>query len=283
MLKLEHVKKKYGNFQLDCSMEVRNGFVTGLIGANGAGKSTTFKSVLDLISIDSGKITIFDKDYRSITTADKEDIGVVLGTSGFSGYLSIKQIIPVLEAMYHRFDKAAFVKSCGEYGLPMDKKIKDFSTGMQARLKLTVAMSHDAKLLILDEPTSGLDVIARDSLLDQLRSYLDEKDGRSILISSHISSDLESFCDDIYMLHRGNIMFHEETDVLMDEYGILKVDNDQYENLDKAYILYVKDEAYGKICLCRERQYYMDNYPWIVVERSGLDGLLTVVEKGARI
>jgi len=283
MLKLENVKKRYGDFQLECSLEVRSGFVTGLIGANGAGKSTTFKSILDLISIDSGKITIFDKDFNSITTADKEDIGVVLGTSGFSGYLSIKQIIPILDEMYHRFDKAAFIKACGEYRLPMDKKIKDFSTGMQARLKLMVAMCHDARLLILDEPTSGLDVIARDSLLDQLRSYLNEKEGRSILISSHISSDLEGFCDDIYMLHRGNIMFHEETDVLMDEYGILKVDNDQYEELDKSYILYAKDETYGKLCLCRERQYYRDNYPGIVIERSGLDGLLTVVEKGARI
>ena len=280
MLKIENLKKHYDNFFLECSLQVNPGQVTGLIGQNGSGKSTTFKAILDLIHPDGGCITLFGKDNQDITPEDKEKLGVVLSDSGFSGYLRIKDIIPILENMYRQFDSSFFIKQVQRFSLPMDKQIKDFSTGMKAKLKVLVAISHGAKLLILDEPTAGLDVIARDELLDMLREFLEEDDERSILISSHISSDLESLCDDLYMIHDGKIILHEDTDILLSNYALLKVDNKQYEALDKSYILRVKKESYGYSCLTNERQYYLENYPNITIEAGSIDELITMMIRG---
>ena len=165
MLKIEHLKKQYDNFSLDCSLEVQKGTITGLIGQNGAGKSTTFKAALGLIPFDSGKITLLGKDSKELTPKEKEKLGVVLSDSGFSGYLRIKDIVPILRTMYSEFDEDFFTEQIQRFQLPVDKRLNDFSTGMKAKLKVLVAISHHAKLLLLDEPTAGLDVIARDELL----------------------------------------------------------------------------------------------------------------------
>ena len=280
MLKIEHLKKHYDKFSLDCSLEVMSGCVTGLIGQNGAGKSTTFKAVLGLISIDGGTVTILGKDIKNFTPDDKENLGVVLSDSGFSGYLTIKDIIPVLKNLYHNFDYSFFMEQTRRFQLPLDKKIKDFSTGMKAKLKVLVAISHNAKLLILDEPTAGLDVIARDELLEMLREFMEKDEERSILISSHISSDLETLCDDLYMIHEGKIILHEDTDILLSDYALLKVDNEQYDNLDKQFIIRSRKEAYGYSCLTNQKQYYMDNYPKIVIEKGTIDEVITMMIRG---
>ena len=280
MLKIEHLKKHYNNFFLDCSLEIMQGCVTGLIGQNGAGKSTTFKVILGLISIDGGNITILGKDIKDFTTKDKEELGIVLSDSGFSGYLRIKDIIPVLQNMYSKFDKSFFIEQVQRFQLPLDKKIKDFSTGMKAKLKVLIAISHNAKLLILDEPTAGLDVIARDELLEMLREFLEKDEERSILISSHISSDLESLCDDLYMIHDGKIILHEDTDVLLSDYALLKVDEKQYGELDKQFILRSKKEVYGYSCLTNQKQYYMENYPKIAIQKGTIDEVITMMVRG---
>jgi ABC-2 type transport system ATP-binding protein len=282
ILELDHIQKKYHPFMLDCSLKLEEGCVTGLIGQNGAGKSTTFKAILDLIRLDGGNIQIFGKNHKELSMKDKERIGVVLSDAGFSGFLTILDIIPVLEAMYHAFQKEEFQKQCQRFSLPMDKPLKEFSTGMQAKLKLLIAMSYHADLLILDEPTSGLDVVARDELLDMLRGYM-EVPTHSILISSHISSDLEGLCDDIYMIHEGKIILHEETDVLLDQYGLLKMDQTAYASLDKQYLLAVKQEAFGYCCLTNEKNYYMENYPDIVIEKGSIDELITMIVRGENI
>ena len=281
MLKLKNVKKNYKNFTLDCTMKVREGCVTGLIGKNGAGKSTTFKALLGLISTDGGEIEMFGKTLSQLKAKDKENIGVVLADSGFSGYLTIKDLIPVMDSLYSRFVKEDFVRKCEQFGLPLDKKIKDFSTGMKRKLQVLAALSHDAKLLVLDEPTAGLDVIARDELLEMLREYM-EKGDRSILISSHISSDLESFCDDIYMINDGKIVLYEETDVLLSEYALLKVTAEQYQTLEKEYILRHKKEEYGYSCLTNQKQFYLENYPDIVVEKGNVDELIMMMIRGEK-
>lgn len=280
MLKIEHLKKTYDNFSLDCSLEVRKGCITGLIGQNGAGKSTTFKAILGLISIDSGNITVLGKDIKKFTTKDKEELGIVLSDSGFSGYLRIKDIIPILQNMYEKFNKSFFLEQVQRFQLPLDKKLKDFSTGMKAKLKVLVATSHNAKLLILDEPTAGLDVIARDELLEMLREFMEADEERSILISSHISSDLETLCDDLYMIHEGKIVLHEDTDVLLSDYALLKVDRKQYEELDKRFILRSKKESYGYSCLTNQKQYYMENYPKIAIEKGSIDEVITMMVRG---
>ena len=280
MLKIENLKKNYDNFSLDCTLEIRPGCVTGLIGQNGAGKSTTFKAVLGLISIDDGSVTILGKDLKAFTAKDKEDLGVVLSDSGFSGYLTIKDIIPVLKNLYSNFDKSFFMKQVQRFQLPLDKKIRDFSTGMKVKLKVLAAISHKAKLLILDEPTAGLDVIARDELLEMLREFMETDEEHSILISSHISSDLETLCDDLYMIHNGKIILHEDTDLLLSDYALLKVDSEQYSKLDKQFILRYKKEHYGYSCLTNQKQYYIDNYPKIVVEKGSIDEVITMMIKG---
>ncbi len=280
MLKIEHLKKNYDNFSLDCSLEVMQGCVTGLIGQNGAGKSTTFKAILGLISIGGGKVTILGKDLQRFTPEDKENLGVVLSDSGFSRYLTIKDIVPVLKKMYRNFDDSFFMEQVNRVQLPFNKKIKDFSTGMKAKLKVLVAISHNAKLLILDEPTAGLDVIARDELLEMLREFMEKDEERSILISSHISSDLETLCDDLYMIHEGTIILHEDTDVLLSDYALLKVEAGQYSKLDKQFILRSKKETYGYSCLTNQKQYYMDNYPKIAVEKGTIDEVITMMIRG---
>ena len=172
MLKIEHVRKNYDTFSLDCSLEVPQGCVTGLIGQNGAGKTTTFKALLGLISIDGGSIQIFDKNLQEFQVQDKQKLGVVLSDSGFSGYLTVDDIIPVLTHLYDSFDQSFFLQHLQKFGLPRSKKIREFSTGMKAKLKVLAAISHNPRLLILDEPTAGLDVVARDELLDMLRTFM---------------------------------------------------------------------------------------------------------------
>ena len=280
MLKIEHVRKNYDSFSLDCSLEVKSGCITGLIGQNGAGKSTTFKAILGLISIDSGTIHILGKDIKEFKEKDKQKLGVVLSDSGFSGYLAINDIIPILKNLYNDFDSAFFLKQIERFGLPRNKKIKEFSTGMKAKLKVLVAISHNAKLLILDEPTAGLDVIARDELLELLREFMEEDEERSILISSHISSDLETLCDDLYMIHEGKIILHEDTDVLLSDYALIKVDKKQYDTLDKQYLLRSKKESYGYRCLTNQKQYYMENYPQIAIEEGTIDEVITMMIRG---
>ena len=280
MLKVKHLKKNYASFSLDCSLEVKPGYVTGLIGQNGAGKSTTFKAILGLIQCDGGSIEIFGQS--ALNEEDKQLLGVVLSDSGFSGYLTISNINPILKNLYKRFDKSFFLRMVNQFELPKNKKIKEFSTGMKAKLKIIVAMSHQAQLLILDEPTAGLDVIARDELLDMMRDYMAEDDQRAILISSHISSDLETLCDDVYMIHNGQVIMHEDTDVLLSEYALLKVDDQQFEQLDKAYILKYKKESYGYSCLTHQKQYYRENYPNIVLENSHIDDVMTMMIRGEK-
>lgn len=280
MLKIEHLKKHYGSFSLDCSLEVQQGCITGLIGQNGAGKSTTFKSVLGLISTDGGNVTILGKDLRDFTPKDRENIGVVLSDSGFSGYLTIRDIIPVLKNLYSNFDYSFFLEQINRFQLPLDEKLKDFSTGMKVKLKVLVAISHKAKLLILDEPTAGLDVVARDELLEMLREFMEKDEQNSILISSHISSDLESLCDDIYMIHNGKVILHEDTDVLLSDYALLKVDETQFSQMDKQFILRFQKESYGYSCLTNQKQYYMENYPKIAIEKGTIDTVITMMIRG---
>lgn len=282
MLKIEGLKKQYADFILECSLSLPQGCVCGLIGQNGSGKSTTFKSILGLIHYNEGKIELFGKEIKTISENDLQRIGVVLSDSGFSGYLSIENIIPILKKMYLRFDETYFRNQCHRFNLPQNKKIKEFSTGMKAKLKMIVALSHHADLLILDEPTSGLDVIARDEVLSILRDFMEEDEHHSILISSHISSDLESLCDEFYMIHQGKIIYHEETDVLLSDYAILKLNDQQYETIDHQYLLQVKKETYGYSCLTNQKQYYMENYPQIVIEKSHLDELIFMMVKGEK-
>ena len=245
MLKIDKLKKQYKNFTLNCSMEVKEGMITGFVGPNGSGKSTTLKAVLGLIYIDGGDIQIFGKNVKDIKPEDKEQIGVVLSDSGFSRYLTVKDIKDILKNTYEAFDEQLFTNYIEKYQLPTDKKLEQFSVGMKAKLKLITAICHKAKLLILDEPTAGLDVMARNE-----------------------------------MINEGNIILHEETDRLLSNYAILKVDEEQSKTLDPQYIIKMKKESYGYACLTDQKQFYLENYPKIVVEKGTIDQIITLMIQG---
>ena len=282
LLELKEVQKYYKDFQLNCSMQVKEGYVTGLIGANGAGKSTTFKAILGLIQIDGGTIERFGKSQKEFTVQEKAEIGTVLSEYTFSSMMTIKEVTAVMEAMYQKFETKWFIEKCSQYQLPLEKQIKDFSTGMKAKFKLLIAMSYKARLLILDEPTVGLDAVTRNELLDEMREYMNQE-GRAILISSHISSDLEGLCDDLYFMQQGKILFHEDTDRILSDYAVLKVSEEQYQRIDKTHLLYRKKEAFGYELLTKERQYYQENYPNIVVEKGNIDELMMMMVRGEKV
>ena len=279
MVKLENVRKQYKDFELNCSLEVPEGRITGLIGQNGAGKSTIFKAILGLVRIEEGSIRVLGKEPGMLTTEDKEQIGVVMAGTGFNGYLTVTDLVPILAAMYHKFHRSWFLEQCERFRIPLKKKLKEFSTGMKRKVQILAAISCDPKILILDEASAGLDVLAREQILDMLREYM-ETDGRSILISSHISTDLEGFCDDLYMIDQGKIVLHEETDRLMEEYGVLKVSDEQYRRLDRAYILRTRKDTFGYKCLTDQKRFYQENYPELVMEKGSIDEVVMLMIQG---
>ncbi|MBS5191312.1 MAG: ABC transporter ATP-binding protein [Eubacterium ramulus] len=280
MITMKNVRKTYGTFQMDLSMEIPSGQITGLVGKNGAGKSTAIKLILGLTEAESGEISVFGKNIHQLSMTEKAQIGASLADSGFSTYLNIVDVQKILSKMYPDFDSAYFEKGCRELRLPEKKRIREYSTGMKAKLRVLTALSHHAKLLIMDEPTAGLDVEARNHILDMLRTYMAEDEERSILITSHIASDLEHLCDDIYLIHDGMLILHEETDVILEQYGVLKVSEEQFDNLDQEYLLKKQKTSYGYACFTNHKDYYQENCPGITVENGNIDELILMMTGG---
>lgn len=283
MITAKNVTKRYTDFTLHVDFEIPQGRITGFIGKNGAGKSTTMKLILGLVSPDEGEMIVMGSSAANLSIKEKENIGVSLAESGFSPYLRISDIIKILKKAYPNFAQKKFETTCKSMGLPTNKPMKDFSTGMKAKLRVLIAMTHEAKLLILDEPTAGLDVEARNEVLDLIREYMKEDEKRTVLITSHISSDLESLCDDVYLIDNGKIILHEDTDVILGEYGILKVDEETFQKMDKSFLAKTVPASFGYTCFTKEKRYYKDNYPGMVIENVKLDELilmLTEFKKG---
>ena len=280
MLELTELRKNYPDFHLNCSLKVDPGRITALIGPNGAGKSTAFKAILGLIRPDGGAIRLFGREITAPSAKDRARMGVVMAESGPSGELSVADFGRVLAAFYPGFRADWFRETASTLELPWDKPMKTFSTGMKAKAKVLGAVSHGAELLILDEPMAGLDVLARDQILELLREYVETREGASILISSHISSDLEQLCDDFYMIAGGTVLCHEDTDRLLSDYAILKVDPTQYAAIDTQYILRRRDESFGYSLLTDQRRYYAENATGVVIEKITMDEFILMMLKG---
>lgn len=282
MIIMKDVRKKYGDFEFQMSLEIPDGRITGLVGKNGAGKSTAIKLLLGLVKPDAGEIRILESEGKELPVSVKQEIGASLAESGFCSQFTVDDAKHILARMYPAFDREFFERQCRELKLPEKKKIKEFSTGMKAKLRVLTAITHNAKLLILDEPTAGLDVEARNEILDLLRNYVAEDESRTILITSHIATDLESLCDDICLIHDGKMILHEDTDVILEQYGIIKVNEEQYRMLDPCAILKVQKESYGYACFTNDRKFYQENYPQIAVEHGGIDELILMMTGGYR-
>ena len=284
MIEIKNLTKKYNNFTLDnISLEIPSGRITGVIGANGAGKSTTFKAILGLIKPDEGEIIIDGKNIKDFKEEDKAKVGCVMTDSFFSDTLRIKDIAKIMKGMFKSFDENFFEEKCDLLKLPKDKRIREFSGGMKAKIKAITALSYDTNLLILDEPTVGLDVVAREEVLDLIREYVEKNEERTVIISSHISSDIEKLCDDIYMINDGEIVFHDDTDKLLFEYAALKMDEEDFDKLDKKYVKAYRKEKYGVECLTNQKDYYLENYPEMVVEKMSIDEMMMILIKGEKV
>jgi ABC-2 type transport system ATP-binding protein len=243
VLELHDVTKKYDGFTLNkVNLVLPTGSIMGFVGENGAGKSTTIKLILDLIKKDSGSIQLFQDDYQKLSLDHKEDIGVVMDDSCFPEVLTATQIGKLSARLYKHWDHAAYHNYLERFHLPEKKEIKDYSKGMKMKLNIACALSHKAKLLILDEATSGLDPVIRDEILDIFLEFIQD-DSHSILMSSHITSDLEKICDYITLIHKGSIVFTKTKDELLDTYGIVKCSETDMRNLpSKAVVCYRKNQ-----------------------------------------
>ena len=255
--------KTYDNFKLDCELDLKPGTITALIGRNGSGKTTLFKLYLGLI----------EDDEKHINLVNKEEIGVVWNDSSFSLFLNVLEIKKILKYYYTHFDCEYFNSMVKNFELDIKKPLKEYSTGMLSKLKIIIATSLHAKTLLLDEPTSGLDVIARNEVLDLLRDYMEQNEEASILISSHISSDLEGLCDEFYFIEKGKIILQEQD---LESYALLKgVD----ETVDLSYAL----KKIGSTYLTNERQFYVENYPGLIIEKAHIDDLMEYMIKGETV
>lgn len=252
-IEIKNLTKSFDGFKLDnLSLTLPSGCILGLIGENGAGKSTTIKLILGALRADSGSISLLGRDSREMTALEKEEIGVVLDGVSFPQTLTLRQIEHMFALSYTNWDAAEFKRLVSKFGLSEDwnKKFKDFSRGMRMKLGIAAALSHGAKLLILDEATAGLDPVVRDEVLDILNDFTRDE-AHSVLISSHIVSDLEKLCDYIAFLHRGRLMLCEEKDVLLGEYGILRCAKDELRELDESAVLYRRETPYSAELLVR--------------------------------
>ena len=244
-LELKNVCKSFSGFCLDnISLTLPSGCIMGLIGENGAGKSTTIKLILDMLHKDSGTITILGKDNEKDISLTKEDIGVVMDEVGMPECLTAKQIGNVMKHTFRNWNETEYARLLQKLSLPDNKQFKDFSRGMKMKLGIAVAMSHGAQLLLLDEPTSGLDPVVRDEVVDMFYDFTRDEN-HSILISSHIVSDLEKLCDYVAFLHKGKLLLCEEKDVLLSEYGIIHCTVEQLSELDRNMVKYKKETPYG--------------------------------------
>lgn len=250
-LEIKNLTKKFPGFALDkLSLTLPAGCILGLIGENGAGKSTTIKLILDIIHKDSGTITILGRDSEDHLEITKEDIGVVMDELGLPACLNVREVGKVMAGIFRNWDDNAYRGYLKDLDISEDKKFKDFSRGMKMKLGIAIALSHKAKLLLLDEATSGLDPVARDQVVDMLEDFTRDE-SHAVLISSHIVSDLEKLCDYIAFLHKGKLMLMEEKDVLLEQYGIVHCDGARLEALDEDAILHRKDGPYGSEALVR--------------------------------
>ena len=244
-LEIRNLTKTYPGFSLDgLNLTLPSGCIMGLVGENGAGKSTTIKLILDMIHKDSGTITILGRDNADNISLVKEDVGVVMDEVGLPDCLTTEQVGKVMRHTYRNWDAAEYDRLLRKLSIPEKKPFKDFSRGMKMKLGIAIAMSHGAKLLLLDEATGGLDPVVRDEVVEMFYDFTRDEN-HSILISSHIVSDLEKLCDYVAFLHKGKLLLCEEKDKLLSEYGLLRCTAEQLAALEESAVKYRKQTQYG--------------------------------------
>ena len=277
---VKDVTKRYKGFTLDhASFRVPQGSIVGFVGENGAGKSTTIRAILDLIRLDGGEVEVLGLNAQERQDAAwRGNIGAVFDTGHIPDYLTVEQIDRVMGAVYRQWERDTFQNFVRRFSLPAKKKYKDFSRGMRMKLSLAVAMSHGAKLLVLDEATSGLDPIVRDEILDLFLEFIQEED-HSILISTHILSDLEKAADYIVFIHQGRVLFEEEKDRLLENYGIVHCTAEQAERLPQELTAGRRDNRFGTDVLVCDRRKAAMQFPGLALDPASIEDIMLYLAK----
>lgn len=281
ILEVKDLTKQYDGFTLDhVSFTVPGGCIMGLIGENGAGKSTTIKAILDLIHKDEGKVTFWGKDLAQAPEM-KEDIGVVFDGISFYETLTPARVGRILGEAYKNWDDNLYKEYLQRFSLPVDKEIKGLSKGMKAKLSIAAALGHRPKFLILDEATSGLDPVMRDDMLDVFLEFVQDEE-HSILMSSHITTDLEKVADYITFIHQGQMMFCKSKDELRYRYGVVRCGAAVFGQMDSADMLAWRKEAYQWDVLVPDKEKARRLYKNAVVDDATIDDILLLYVKGER-
>ena len=274
VIELEHVTKDYGDFKLDdVSFAVPEGSVCGFIGQNGAGKTTTINLILDVIRRDSGEVRVFGENVDENSAALRENIGVVFDEMGFHEFMTGKDINIMMKHIYKNWDEEAFFGYLKQFSLPAKKKCGAFSRGMRMKLQIAVALSHQAKLLVMDEPTSGLDPIVRNEMINIFRDFVVEED-HTILLSSHITGDLEKLADEVVFIDGGRIVLTGNKDELLEKHGILKCKKEDVEKISKSLIVSSEVGSFGAEIMVNDRKAAQKLYPDLVLEPAALEQIM---------
>jgi len=274
VIELKNVTKDYGDFKLDnVSFSVPEGTVCGFIGQNGAGKTTTINLILDVIKRDSGEITLFGEHVGKDTAYLREDVGVVFDEMGFHDFMTGRDINIMMKNIYKNWDEEAFFDYLKKFSLPSKKNCGAFSRGMRMKLQIAVALSHHAKLLIMDEPTSGLDPIVRNEMINIFREFVVEED-HTILLSSHITGDLEKLADEVVFINGGKIVLAGNKDEIMEKHAVLKCRKDEASKVSESLIVHSEIGDYGAEILVNDRHAAEKLYPDMVIENAALEEIM---------
>lgn len=280
ILEICNLSKSFKDFSLNnLNLTIPRGVIMGLIGENGAGKSTTINCILNEVEKNSGKIYIFGKDHIDAETEIKDRIGVVFDENHFPEIFTPKEIGKYMSGIYSHWEWSTYNNYLRQFELPENKNIKDFSKGMKVKLAFSVALSHKAEFLILDEATSGLDPIVRDDILDILIDFVQDE-SHSVLVSSHITSDLEKIADYITFIHKGKIVFSHMKDDLIDNYGIISCGSSVFNSLDKSEIVAYRKEEYQYKILVKDRKRAIRKYSEAIIEPATIEEIMLFYVKG---
>lgn len=275
------ISKQYTGFKLDnVSFEIPEGAIVGFIGENGAGKSTTIKALLGLIQIDSGEVSIMGHQPKEADATWKEEVGVVFDENTFPSGLKTPQIDKMMKKIYQTWDTGKYQSYMQKFNLPDNKPIKDFSKGMKMKLAIAVALSHASRVLILDEATSGLDPIVRNEILDIFMEFMQDEH-HAILLSSHITSDIEKIADYIMLIHKGKLLLNTNKDELIYNYGIVRCTKEQMLLIPEEIIVRVEKNAFENNVLVRDK-HRLDNMG-LVIDRASIEDILLYAVKGENI
>ena len=282
-IEIRNLVKNYGDkFTLgEINLDIPSGIIIGLIGENGAGKTTLIKSILNIIRLDKGNIKIFEKDIKINESEIKENIGVVLDNMIFPELLMPKDINSIMKDVYKNWDEQLFNKYLSEFKLKNNQSIKSMSKGMRKKLEIATALSHHPKLLILDEPTSGLDPVVRNEVLDIFLDFIQDEE-HTILLSTHITSDLEHIADKIIFINQGKVVLDQSRDDLLDNYGILKCDVDKFDTISKDDIIAYKKNKYDYEILINDINKIRKKYKDFIVDKITLEELMVLMIKGEK-